>query len=403
MDKNNGSPVQTKIVPSIVGLLLVVGLFFPTSRASIIVTEYSIIAGMFLAFLLGLLFLRPGGRNRAHTILNSAFLLGIILLATLFSPCQAFSYGSLLYYSLLALLYCINLRDIPLTSGLQILFRLVSLTSLAILTLIVLDWQPIDKFIINNYSYFYNELVVNMLNPKNNIPILSFTNHSAAAFFFYLFFVLNFRSFQLQPRKRWFDLIIASAFIPFMIRLQCVTSYLLVVLAFFQIILYFIKVFQTNSILISLLMAFLAMTPFLSFYEMTKKVITILKVPSKGFLGRYSSMGVLAEEIRYISTHPLRPIGLGFSRFFLYGDSGLVDCLLRGSFPLLLSVYAGLFFFFHENLRSRREAFAVFLLFTLFELGFCNLVYLRTLYFLPFLVVHLNGVKPFQGEMNQNA
>jgi len=109
-----------------------------------------------------------------------------------------------------------------------------------------------------------------------------------------------------------------------------------------------------------------------------------------GLLGRYSSVGGLSNNFEFILDHPLRPIGLGFSDDLWYADSGPVEYILKGSFPLLATVYLGAFLFFFRNLKSRSRAIFILVVFMGFEIGYSNLQYLRTQYFLPFLVVYLN-------------
>jgi hypothetical protein len=83
---------------------------------------------------------------------------------------------------------------------------------------------------------------------------------------------------------------------------------------------------------------------------------------------------------------------MGFSPQLWYADSGPVEYILKGSFPLLFAVYTGAFLFFRRNLRSKRRAMFVFLVFLGFELGYTNLQYIRTQCLLPFVVIYLNGL-----------
>ena len=74
--------------------------------------------------------------------------------------------------------------------------------------------------------------------------------------------------------------------------------------------------------------------------------------------------GGLAANLEYIADHPFSPIGLGLSRQLWYADSGPVEYFLKGSFPLLFTVYLAAYLFLRKNLKSRGQAlflFAVFL------------------------------------------
>src|SRR5204862_4396059 len=86
-----------------------------------------------------------------------------------------------------------------------------------------------------------------------------------------------------------------------------------------------------------------------------------------GLLGRYSSTGGLSANLEFIVDHPFSPIGLGLSSQLWYSDSGPVEYLLKGSFPLLFTMYLGAFLFFYKNLRSKRRALFLFLIFLGFE------------------------------------
>ena len=66
--------------------------------------------------------------------------------------------------------------------------------------------------------------------------------------------------------------------------------------------------------------------------------------------------------------------------------------LLRGSLPLLLTVYGGFFLFLRFNLRDRRAALWLWCLVVLFEVAHPVLQYFRFVAFVPLLVVYLNSL-----------
>ena len=79
-------------------------------------------------------------------------------------------------------------------------------------------------------------------------------------------------------------------------------------------------------------------------------------------------------------------------RSLWYGDSGPIELLIRGSLPLLLAVYIGFWSFVRRSLVSKGMAIAVFLMYFGFEIAYSNLLYLRTVCVLPFVIVYLNGL-----------
>lgn len=111
-----------------------------------------------------------------------------------------------------------------------------------------------------------------------------------------------------------------------------------------------------------------------------------------GFLGRYSSTGNLQGNFNYLKENYFRPVGFGYSPEIMYVDSGYVEYLTRGTFLLVILIFAGLFLFLRNNLKSKNAAYSLFFIFLLFENGFSGLTYYRTIYLLPFIVLYLNHI-----------
>ena len=101
---------------------------------------------------------------------------------------------------------------------------------------------------------------------------------------------------------------------------------------------------------------------------------------------------VLRQDLRYIDEHPLQGVGIGYSEALWYGDSGPIELLIRGSVPLLLAVYVGFWSFLKRSVISKPVAVALFLIYFAFEIAYSNLLYLRTVCVLPFVIVYLNGL-----------
>lgn len=116
---------------------------------------------------------------------------------------------------------------------------------------------------------------------------------------------------------------------------------------------------------------------------------------------RFASGGTLRGEINYLLSHPLSPVGLKRSEsafevesgeHFFIGDSGPLEYLVRGSVPLLVLVYFGLYRFLRGNLAARAHLVVLFLVIIAFETGFSALGSSRTYFLLPFFVIYLNHV-----------
>jgi hypothetical protein len=72
--------------------------------------------------------------------------------------------------------------------------------------------------------------------------------------------------------------------------------------------------------------------------------------------------------------------------------------MLRGSIPLLVLIYFGLYRFLRHNLASRTHALTLFLVIIAFETGFTALSYFRTAYLLTFFVIYLRQLGPDFGH-----
>jgi hypothetical protein len=132
-------------------------------------------------------------------------------------------------------------------------------------------------------------------------------------------------------------------------------------------------------------------------------MLTAIEFQGGGFSGRFGRGGNLLNNVELIRTQPLRPIGLGFSTTVFYGDSGPVEYLLRGSLPLLLSVYGGYALFLWRSLHVRRHALMLFAVTLAFELGMTVLTYHRFVYFLLFVVLYLNHLDSHRARGTDSA
>jgi hypothetical protein len=139
-------------------------------------------------------------------------------------------------------------------------------------------------------------------------------------------------------------------------------------------------------------------------HEQLSAIGDVLSLDTNGLRGRYSGQGALTSNLRYVASAPFSPVGAGFHPDLMYGDSGVIEFLLRGSVPLVLLIYTGLFVFLKSNLASRSQALFLFAVLLGFEIGFSNLLYFRTQFFVPFVVVYLNhleSMKPRNMEVER--
>jgi hypothetical protein len=388
------------LIPSrdqgVLALLLVLGLYFPTSLGG----EYKVFlyqAALLVALTVLLyLFLRHGMRPGAGKYMVFPFI--VILTASTFFVLLThpfpIGWGTLMEYILLVFVLSLDLREIRV--GRFMRWAFVVANSLNIICGIAIltgnDWM--GNFLSTFYSYFYPELVANMLSLHK--PVLTFGTHSLAGFFLYLFFWFNWEIFQF--RRSVVGLVFALSWLVLLAALTSVTAVGLAFLASAQVAVWLWKhnrrLFAITALGI-LTFAFFArqwIENDLGLAEPVEVAAAFLGNDVSGPLARYGPGGTERGRIEYLRDHPLSPIGFAAPVFAATVDSAPLEYMLRGSVPLLVLVYFGVYRFLRFNLKSRSHARILFLLIVAFETGFTVLTYIRTFYLLPLVVVYLNHI-----------
>jgi hypothetical protein len=385
--------------------LLIIGSYFPTSTDG----EHSFLA-IVIAFsiLLGLLaYLAWKGGVRRKAVAFISFPIVILPAAfTLFGLCRGpvdVDWALLVKFGALALVLGLDLRKFrpgPLVSGAFVLVNLLNLAGgIAILT--GSEWMA--EFLPRYYWTALDELVPSMV--ALHKPVLTFGTHSLAGCFIYLFFWMNWEEFRLRGRR--LSLLFALGNFVLLLGLASFTAFGFATLAAVQMAICSWKANPKVTAVAALCV--IAVVSILA-HALAEEIGDLGELPQiadtaflnsdfSGPVSRYGPNGTLRPAIMYLFDNPLLPIGLARSAsgldvsspsHFFIGDSGTLEYILRGSVPLLLLIYIGLYRFLHHNLSLRRHALLLFLVIILFETGFELFDYFRTLYMLPFFVVYLN-------------
>jgi len=400
-------------------LLLVVGMCFPSSLNG----EHSV-AAVLAAFvvlfaLLACLVWKFGLRERVAAFISLPMLiiLGTCTLLVMFSrPPIDVDLGLFLKFAALGLVFALDLRRFrpgPLVEYSFVLINVLNLTA-GFAILIGSEW--IAEFLPTYYWTSYPELVPSMVGLHK--PVLTFGSHSLAALFVYLFFWCNLESYRVRRNK--IALLFAIGYFVLLLGLTSFTSFGFAAIAIAQV---GVLSWNRNRWLAVGGCVCLGAMVGGTVYNLPDTVNMLNELPQitdKGFLNaesngplsRYGSDGVLRPEMKYLFGHPLAPVGLlrsgpafamdSPSHFFI-GDSGPLEYLLRGSVPLLLLIYFGLYRFLRHNLLLHRHATILFAVILIFELGFSALGSSRTLFLLPFFVVYLNQFASSRGGQSGYA
>jgi len=373
-------------------LLLSLGLFIPTSLHG----EYSLallaIALLILLTLLLSLFWQHG--YRANMLATVSLPIMIILTAcTLFASSFRFGWGIFAQFGILAIVFALDLRDLQPGRLVIRTFSVVNVLLIAWGVAIVLGIESVSQLTQSWYAQFYPELVPAMLGLHK--PVLSFGAHSLAGFFIYLLFWFNWEEYK--TKRSSLALTFALCEVALLLALTSFTSLALALLALSQLGCWLSKrsrrafALSIAAMCVTVLLAGRVLADQLDqFRENAPQIMgALLNSDVSGPLARYGEQGDLRESVAYLREHPFSPVGSTTAPFLFLADSGPVEYLLRGSVPLLLLIYAGLYAFLRHNTPSRRYALTLFLVFLAFELGFEALTYFRTLFLLPFFAAYL--------------
>ncbi len=306
-----------------------------------------------------------------------------LLIGTALSPFLELTYGSVVPYFTLGLLFNTRIVEPAHPAIVIASFVILSLLLLILGYLVVAENEATGTFLTDYYSQAYDGMVARMIFLGK--PVATFGSHSSAAFFLFAVFYINLKAFELLGRHAF--LLLALAFFPLIIltastsglffgfiscgvlfsvlRRECRPGLLLVGLPIFAVVLFYFY----NYIDLS--------APKYQRFDFFSD--------SFGINSRYAEGGALEGTLAYIFDNPFRPIGITYSDVLFYTDSGYLVNMLRGSLPLMVAVYVGFVSFLRNNIRDRVTRNEVIFFFMLFEVGFPNLFYFRTPLFLVLL------------------
>jgi hypothetical protein len=322
----------------------------------------------------------------------------IVGACTFWSPCQEFRYLSWGGpYVLLALLLALDLRGVVPHAK-----TLLVLNVILIVGGLLSHFRPdlVQALLVDHYSDFSPGLIEHMLQGRK--PVLSFATHSLAGFFYGLLFYLNWQTWERRGKVVYIGF--SLCYLVLALMLQSVSGYSVVLISVILILNTLIIRRKVLGI-VAIGSCLIGLVPVLEGVreDLIGGVYRTASSKTNGILGRYTGDGPGVVNLNYLSEHPLRPIGVGYSReLSIIGDSGLIEHLVRGSLPLVLCVYGGFWYFLWRNVYWKRSRIVLFTVFIAFELGFSNLLYFRTLYFLPFAVAYLNSLESTRHERNHS-
>src|SRR6266566_7072567 len=394
--KSERFPSHGQVVAAI---LLIAGMYLPTSIHTAESPLLALVSFVVLFILFSYLAWKHGTRPGAVVFftLPIMIILAACTLTGLLSGPFRFGWGVFALFGLLAMLLALDLRTVSSGRFVYAVFIAANVLNLCCGIAILVGNEWIGQFLPSFYSHFYPELVPTMI--RVHRPVLTFSTHSLAGLFLYLFFWLNWETYKV--RRSALSLFFAISELVLLVALTSFTALTLAALALAQIFLWLWK--RSRNVFVAAMLCVVAIVTLGGrlvinqldgLVELPELGVTLLNSDNNGPLARYGPGGDLRAAIAYLYDNPLSPIGFATPSYLYIVDSGPLEYLLRGSIPLLLLIYFGLYRFLRYNLTSKSHALMLFLVIIAFETGFTAFTYFRTLFLLPFFVVYLKQIAP---------
>lgn len=376
--------------------LLAIGLLFPTSVAGSISRTLDWL-GILLSFSLICMLAWKCGISERRLLYIGIPIPLLLAGFTFLSPLHLLATGALPAFVTVALIYCINLENYRMEHPEWIL-ALASIVMLIFGFGVLLGSEGIGAFMNSHYSYFFQDLM--QIEIGAHEPVITFATHSLAGVFLYLFFWLNFRTYQTRSKSLHLWLALALLFLCLAVRSHTGLAFGLLGIA--QIV-YWLWIRRHRAITVATIALILYLVPIGAHYwfdwvknwgDVRDMMSGLWLGQGTGFRGRYGAEGNLYDTITFIREHPLRPTGLTVSDNFFMGDSGPVEYWLRGSLPFFVLMYGGLWVFLWRSFHIRSDCYVLFFVILLAETGFGVLHYTRSLCLIPAFVMYLNSISP---------
>ena len=388
-----GSPISTDWY---LLLLFLIGIFLPSSLSGYL---SSLLIG--LSYGIALFLLAYGGWKLGAS--ESAMIYCLLPILIILSLCTVLwsrddiRIAKLGVYAASALMFCLRWKPSPLRYGNHILLA-GSAANIVMGVGIIAHWGPVTDFVNRFYAAFVDDLVSTML--ALHKPVLTYGTHSLAAFFIYLFYWMNFRTFEATKAK--INLVFAILHAALCAAVLSHTSFVFALLAFAEMGWYLLRHARCATIAFALAIA-IGLPAALSRIDpdlrtwadlgrVARDVVVFTWMDKEGgFGGRFSAGGNMAAPIAYIADHPFSPIGLSTRKDFVLDDSGPVEYMIRGSVLLVVLMYGGAWYFLRAHL-PRWDALRLFLCIAAMEVGFSVLTYHRALFLLPACLLYLSSL-----------
>ena len=387
----------------IIVMLFFAGVFFPSSIGDIVSPLLEVLSWLLIVLCCSFLLFLNKDVN-VNSVFFGILILLELLLATFVSPFPRISYGAILPFLGYITLISNNWDYIVPIQFFKNILLFVSLVFLFFSFCIITKVFDVDSVLVNYYSGLNPTTMKFMLLLRK--PVFTFVVHSYAGFFHFIFFYLNYKTFKCFKIK--YFLFISILFMISSVFLRSVSAYIFLII---ELGILFYTERKSPSTLFGIGFIGLMIGVYVSsFYGRLVEdiswsdILLVFGSNTNGFKGRFSAESPLKPIIDYILTNPFRPVGITDNPDFLFGDSGYLVMMLRGSLILLFTFYFSFILFFRKNIFLSVDLVVLLTVFLLFDFSNTNILYRRTVSILPFVLVYLNNLYLYRiGSKIKNA
>lgn len=252
---------------------------------------------------------------------------------------------------------------------------------------ILSHFQPIVDFTYNNYNQYFPLAVFYSVHEQFK-PVMTFGVHTYAAFYYLIFFLLCYYTYEYEEKIIY---LVYSIFYTFFCLFLVSTTGVI----YFVCMIIFLIYKQRNRfniksiIFLILLAAVFGLIIFKNFDYLYSKLFNNMTNGSNSFISRYSDESVFVENFKIITSS----FGIGFNILdnvdVGYSDSGVVVYLTMGSIPLCLFMYRRIYGFICNNISSY-YAIPLFIAIMSFEFALPATFVYRFVFMIIFVLCYYN-------------
>lgn len=250
----------------------------------------------------------------------------------------------------------------------RILYLLETLLFLQLISFL-LDIKLLNSFMANFFDYYWIGLYENMVNYYK--PVSVFALHSVAGFAFFLFSYVRLK--QLIVLKKIKYAFLLCLYIVSLLALKSFTGIVFLIAILMLIFHHYrlnFKLWVLTLLAISAIILFFYEDLFSIFYGIINSNIS-------GPQSRFTEGTMVYETIEYILDPLFIPLGFGYSDSVFFGDSGVIELILRIGLLGLIISYAMVYLNYKKNVLKKGGMLPIFFAVMAFEVGHSILKDLR--------------------------